>query len=91
MLTNVASEGEESGDSGITFWSKSLFAVSRMIAGGSPGIPKIPKGMSESFPPKCVNDPQNVAERELQQQQVKLLDEINAHVENCSSTIKKDV
>lgn len=46
--------------------------------------------MSESFPPKCVNDPQNVAERELQQQQGKLLDEINVRMDNCSSTINKN-
>uniref|UniRef100_A0AAF5PW64 Uncharacterized protein n=1 Tax=Wuchereria bancrofti TaxID=6293 RepID=A0AAF5PW64_WUCBA len=61
-----------------------IFPITRMTVYGSPGTQK---GVSESFPPKCINDPQNIAQQEIEQQK---FDEMNVHLKNCSSTNKKN-
>ncbi|VDN86539.1 unnamed protein product [Brugia pahangi] len=50
------------------------FQVTRVTAYGSPGTHK---GGSESFPPKCTNDPQNIAQQEIQEQK---FGEMNVHL-----------
>ncbi|VDO25134.1 Uncharacterized protein BM_BM9430 [Brugia malayi] len=50
------------------------FQVTRVTAYGSPGTQK---GESESFPPKCTNDPQNIAQQEIQEQK---FGEMNLHL-----------